>query len=300
MLVIDPYAKRMKRARNAGKPVIYDELPPEFRVQLVYILRGLIDQVGGVDWNQIHRAFVWEMGVPILGDGSYRDKCGDFITHNPDIEQILSFVEIALNLIDASIRSDFYLLKQRAFPILNSAISVLNQHFQEHTLGYRYQYPPGEIVRMDSEYLHAEAIEPAVSLLYDEGFSGASDEFIQAHKHHREGNNKAAIVSASNAFESAMKTICDIRGWEYDAQKATASALIRTLLDNNLIPSEMQSHFTGLRTTLESGVPVIRNRFAGHGQGSEPVEVPDYLTSYALHLTASNIVFLVEAHKASN
>jgi len=294
MPVIDTFAKRMERDRNAGKPVIYkyDELPEKFRVQVVYILRDLINQVGGVAWNEIHRTFVRETGVHIHGHGSYRDKCVDFIAHNPDIEQILSFIEIVLKLTD-------YSILDRYFPVLDDAISVLNHRFQEHSLGYRYQYPPGQIVLVDSEYLHVEAVEPAASLLYDEGFSGAFDEFIQAHKHCREGNNKAAIASASNAFESVMKTICDIRGWEYDAQKATASALIRTLLANNLIPSEMQSHFTGLRTTLEGGVPTIRNKFAGHGQGSEPVEVPDYLASYALHLTASNIVFLVEAHKAS-
>ena len=72
-----------------------------------------------------------------------------------------------------------------------------------------------------------------------------------------------------------MNAICDMREWEFDAQKATASALIRTLLDNNLIPAETQSHFERLRATiratLESGVPTIRNKFAGHGQGNEPV-----------------------------
>ena len=312
MPVIDPYAyaKRMKRIRDAGKPVIYeyDELPLEFRRQVVYVLMDLFEKTfvlardRRTRWEEIHKTFGKQMGLAALVNegGTSEYQCLTFILREPDVEQILSLIEIAIRRIDAFIRSDFYPFKQRAFSILDNSISELNQHFQEHTLGYRYQYPPGEIVRMDSQYLHAEAVEPAVSLLYDEGFSGASDEFLQAHKHHREGNNKAAISSALNAFESAMKTICDIRGWKYDAQKATASALIRTLLDNNLIPSEMQSHFTGLRTTLEGGVPTIRNKFAGHGQGSEPVEVPDYLASYALHLTASNIVFLVEAHKASN
>ena len=303
-VIENTFAERMERARNAGKPVIYkyDELPQKFRGQVVHILRGLINQIGGGGWNQIHSTFGRAMGLFDLVDrgGTSEYQCLAFIIHSRDIEQILSLIEIAIRHIDDLIRSGFYLLKQRAFPILDSAISELNQRFQENAIGYQYQNPPGEIVRVDSEYLHVEAVEPAVSLLYDEGFSGALDEFLQAHKHCREGNNKAAIVSASNAFESAMKTICDIRGWKYDAQKATASALIRTLLDNNLIPSEMQSHFTGLRTTLEGGVPTVRNNFAGHGQGSEPVEVPDYLASYALHLTASNIVFLVEAHKASN
>ena len=296
MPVIDTFAKRMERARNAGKPVIYkyDELSEKFRVQVVYILRDLINQVGAVNWNRIRSDFGREIGRAALVNegGPSEHQCLNFILRDPDVEQILSLIEITIRHIDAFIRSDFYLLKQRALPILDSAISELNQRFQENVVGYQYQHPPGQIVRMDSQYLHAEVVEPAVSLLHDEGFTGALDEFLKAHKHYREGNNKEAISSALNAFESVMKTICEYRGWECDAQKATASALIRTLRDNNLIPSSLQA-------TLEGGVPTIRNNFAGHGQGSEPVEVPAYFASYALHLTASNIVFLVEAHKAS-
>lgn len=308
MPVIDTFAKRMARARNAGKPVIYeyDELSHKFRVQVVHILSELIARIftysekRRIHWDQIQISLAKEMGVFDIVDGvdNPGTQCVAFIIHNRDIEQVLSLIEVAFILTDASIRSNRYPLQNRDISILKCAISELNQRFQENAIGYQYQ--SGQIVRVDSQYLHAEAVEPAVSLLYDAGFAGASEEFLQAHKHYRDGNNKAAISSALNAFESAMKTICDIRGWDYDAQKATASALIKTLLDNNLIPSEMQSHFTGLRTTLEGGVPTIRNNFAGHGQGSEPVEVPDYLASYALHLTASNIVFLVEAHNASN
>jgi hypothetical protein len=54
-----------------------------------------------------------------------------------------------------------------------------------------------------------------------------------------------------------------------------------------------------LRSTLESGVPTARNKLGGHGQGTEVVEVPEHIVSYALHLTASAIVFLAEAEKAS-
>ena len=122
---------------------------------------------------------------------------------------------------------------------------------------------------------------------------------MTAHKYYRERNYKEAIVNSSNAFESTMRTICDIRRWAYP-QNATSSKLIDILFDNDLVTTEMKSHFTSLRSTLASGVPTIRNKGGqgGHGQGSSPVEVPDHIAAYALHLTASNIVFLVESHKA--
>ena len=49
---------------------------------------------------------------------------------------------------------------------------------------------------------------------------------------------------------------------------------------------------------MEGGVPAVRNKDGGHGQGAEVREVPPGLAGYALHLTAANIVLLVEAHKA--
>jgi hypothetical protein len=178
----------------------------------------------------------------------------------------------------------------------DDAIQELNQRFQEHGIGY--QFCGGELRRIDSQYLHVEAVKPAVSLLHDEGFRGASEEFSSAHEHHRKGRQKEAIVEALKAFESTMKTICDARKWEC-SPNANAKQLIETMFQNGLIPSELVSHFTALRSVLESGLPTVRNKTSGHGQGSIPIHVPDYLAAYALHLTASNIVLLIEAHKAT-
>ena len=202
----------------------------------------------------------------------------------------MSLIEIAFRFIDVTLRWENGYKEH----IYNDAINELNQRFREHAVGYQYQ--SGYLVRVDSQYLHSETVEPALSVLYDAGFSGASDEFMEAHRHYRQGNNKDAIVNALKAFESTMKTICDKRKWQYDKKRATAGPLIDVILANNLIPPDMQSHFTGLRTALESGVPTVRNRMGGHGQGSVPVVVPAYIVSYVLHLTASNIVLLVSAY----
>ena len=43
---------------------------------------------------------------------------------------------------------------------------------------------------------------------------------------------------------------------------------------------------------LETGVPTIRNKNSGHGQGSDIKDVPEYMASYMLHLTATNLLFL--------
>jgi hypothetical protein len=130
-------------------------------------------------------------------------------------------------------------------------------------------------------------------------FTGASDEFLKAHEHYRKGRKGEAMTEALKAFESTMKAICDENGWSYPGN-ATAKTLVKAVLDNGVVPKYMETHLSGLRNTLEAGLPTVRNKNSGHGQGLLRRDVPDYFAGYALHLAATNIVFLVEAHQALN
>jgi hypothetical protein len=134
-------------------------------------------------------------------------------------------------------------------------------------------------------------------LLHDAGFAGPSEEFLQAHEHYRAKRYPEAIAGALKAFESSMKGICNVRQWEYP-EGATAKVLIDLIFSKQLLPSSLSSQFSGLRSVLESGLPTVRNKQGGHGQGKDPVTIPSHIAAYALHLAASNIVMLVEAHKA--
>jgi hypothetical protein len=75
------------------------------------------------------------------------------------------------------------------------------------------------------------------------------------------------------------------------------TSLIDTIFKNELIPNELQSIFSALRATLESGGATIRNKMTAHGQGKQKVEVPNWLGSYVLNLSASTICFIIEAHR---
>ena len=105
---------------------------------------------------------------------------------------------------------------------------------------------------------------------------------------------KDCVNNCLNAFESCLKVICKKRGWNY-TEKDTANRLIAIVFDKELIQPFMQSHFLGLRSVLESGVPTFRNKQTGHGQGPEEITIPEYIASYILHLTASNILLLAKA-----
>jgi hypothetical protein len=171
----------------------------------------------------------------------------------------------------------------------------LNARFREHGVGF--QYESGEIIRVDSQLLHNEAVKPALVLLRAREYAGAQAEFLTAHEHYRNGRTKEALTECLKALESVMKAICAKRKWPH-APNATASVLIQVLFDKGLVPSFWSQHFSALRATLESGVPTARNRLGGHGQGTQVTEVPAHLVAYVLHQTASAIVFLAEAERA--
>ena len=104
------------------------------------------------------------------------------------------------------------------------------------------------------------------------------------------------LVMANCAFESVMKIIYHERGWNLPKIE-TAKNLIDVAFDNGLIPKSSK-HFTeSLKGVLIGGVPTLRNKLGGHGQGVERKEVPEHLVRFVLNMTASLIHYLIEADR---
>ena len=299
------------RQKEAGKPVIfeYNELPREFRVQVIHIWTTALGVPGASDfsgsnasarwWLELARMLAREMGTFGLSGKSHEPfkQCQDFIL-TETTENVLSIIELTFRFIDSGMREVSYTVREECnvSQTPDDAIDELNGRFRLHKLGYKYEN--SQIVRVDSEYVHAEVVAPALSLLHDLGFQGASDEFMRAHQHYREGRNKEAIAQALNSFESTMKSICKARGWDYP-KDTTARPLFDLLIKRGLIPPKLESHFTGLRAALESGLPTLSNDIARHGQGKDIQQVDIHFAAYALHLAAADIVFLVALHNAT-
>lgn len=210
------------------------------------------------------------------------------------LKKVIDAIELSFKVINTCTRSYEYLKLTNASKCADDAISELNSRFKEHGIGY--QFVENEIIRVDSELLHAEAVKPALRLLNKYNFQGAQQEFLGAYEHYRHGNNKEALNECLKAFESTMKSICDKRKWTYPPN-ATAKAMIDICFDKGLVPSFWQQQLSSLRSMLESSIPTGRNKLSGHGQGTNPVSVPGYLVAYMLHMTASTLVFLTTAEE---
>lgn len=308
MAIIDLFSKRQKRLRGDVPDVYtYDDIPNPLRVQIVHIWTDTLGN--GNQWyeGQVRHAYelivntlcreygVFKLpGAKDYGDREYINELANFFLQTDDVEKALDTIELSFRIIDRSTREWSYLNRHSASEIADKAISELNGRFKEHGVGF--QFIDGEIIRVDSELIHSEAVKPALRLLNNKNYSGAQQEFLSAYEHYRHNKNKEALNDCLKSFESTMKAICDKRKWQYQPN-ATAKTLIQICFDNDLVPSFWQQQLSSLRSMLESSIPTGRNKLSGHGQGSSPAVVPDYLTAYMLHMTASTLVFLVTAEE---
>ncbi len=293
------YSKRILNKQGEPDVYIYDEFPENFRNQVFYTLSDVLDfyQNKGTDgvWNYLHDTFAREVGLKTLYEYylNKRTQIEHFITNAND-QSFLDFLDYSFNLISRlkSAPPKNISFSKEHINVIDTAINQLNFRLKQHNLGY--EFINEAIIRKDNQLLHQETIKPALKLLVENGFDGPENEFFNAFEHRRKGNNKDAILYALKAFESTMKAICNGCNYTYDSSKASAKELISILQKNSFYPEYLNNHISGLRNTLENGLPTVRNKTSGHGQGETVVNVSDEFAEYALNLAATNIVLLVK------
>ncbi len=241
----------------------------------------------------INDILIREYGVFSLGNGSHENCVLNHLLKTSNIEEVIDVIELAFKVIDKIIRENFLWYSKYVNVKLkpSEAISELNDRFKEHGIGY--QFESGQIIRLDSTLIHSEITKPTLSLLINPKFKGANEEYLKAHEHYRYGRNKECLTECLKAFESTLKIICTEKNWNFN-QTDTSKKLIQICFQSGLIPTFTQNQFTSLISLIESGIPTIRNKLGGHGQGQVPQKVDDEITRYGLNLTGTNIVFLIE------
>ncbi len=320
MALFNLFSKKKREAERQSPDVFrYDEIPHPLRIQLLNALNDARQRIFvntipsyrfiGTEGDDIFakaclilrrefglvRLFDVRNQIRSINESQTEEHSVEFTVffEKCKTDQVLDAVEVVMNLIDEAGRN--HLLDHECNA--RTVAEELNQRFLEHRVGYQYQ--SGQIIVETNSVLHSEAITPALTLLSDPRFAGANAEFLKAHEHYRHGRLEECLVDCLKSFESTMKIICDLKGWKYKTTDA-AKSLIEVCLANNLIPTFTQQQFTSLRTLLESGIPTVRNKQAGHGQGSNLRQVPPHLARFGLNLTGTVIVLLVESFNATN
>lgn len=227
---------------------------------MVHILEDAIGPVFTIDppsrplrgWDWIAKTVAHEHGLREIPPAQTkfqrdRDSFADCLNYvmNADPDRALDVVELGMRVVDQALRKSNWNPPRRMSP--DDAIADLNYRFRANGCGD--QYANGQIIRVDSQLIHAEVVQPALALLMTKGFEGPNQEFLSAHEHFRHGRVEAAVTDACKAFESTIKAICDARNWTYDA-KATAHPLIRIVIDHGLVPTYSQEQLENVAKCL--------------------------------------------------
>ena len=267
----------------------YDEIPERLREKILYVLEDVITSVQEreifvrgwhTEWESVWDIYCRKKGLPaeVNNPKEAQKECRKIIRGN-DIGATFDIIEIALH----------FMTKRNTLPnklkkTVGEATNELNDCFREESFGY--QVKRGKITRVDSAHIDHEVIEPALDFLQGSEFESANKEFLSAQEHYRNGRYRDCITNANAAFESVMKIICDNEKWKYD--KGTVYELVETLSKRDrVIPNYLKSYFN-------LGLSTLRNKqSSAHGQGNTR-KTDECMAGYALHLAATNILFLMQ------
>ena len=149
-----------------------------------------------------------------------------------------------------------------------------------------YEYP--QVIRRDHQLVHQEIIEPTLKLLCDFRLRVANSEMLKAHSALRHGNFEDAITLSGSAFESLLKTICDIKGWSYDANRDTCSKLVNICCEHGMFPPFYLPIFEAVGT--------IRNKLSNaHGRGPTPLhQVSREHAEHMVQVTSTHMLLIAK------
>jgi hypothetical protein len=308
MAVYETYSHRQRKAARAGQPDVYryDKLPPFLRVQLGMIFKACFGDAFDMEaphWQAIASTCAREIETfhewAAAQRSATRHKCIYYLTAAPiNINDLLDFIEICCHGLMARAASPAKSSERQTFGITQDAkdgLEEVDARFQNAGVGYKFE--AGEIVRVDSQYIHAELVKPALELLADAEFAQANGEFRAAHEHYRSGHLRDCNTAALRCMETVLKTICEGRSWGYDP-KAPIEPLITVVRSNGLFPDYLGGYFNNLIGAMKAGAPKVRDRDGGHGAGPGDAAVPEHIAGFALHSAAAGIVMLVQAYRS--
>ncbi len=211
-------------------------------------------------------------------------------------EQAIDFIEVCF--------------KQFVYNGGQSGVDEINEIFRECGIGYEltpfiehkvekessflgkkrlstvveYEYP--KVIQRNDQIMHESVIEPTLELLSDSRFRVANSEIIKAHSALRSGEFEDAITLSCSAFESFLKTILDIKGWSYDANRDACAKLIGICRDKNLFPPFYCPAFEAIGT--------IRNKLGdAHGRGPKiSHQARQENAEHMIQMTSAHMLFL--------
>lgn len=164
----------------------------------------------------------------------------------------------------------------------------INQVLDQEHVGWIFS--AGHFFKIDSEFMAETVLNAATELLVTGGYDGPLEEFVKAREHLDSGEYKDAIKYACDAYESTLKSVV---GQDH----GTASELVKKLPAG--FYDDVPAFLPGQRNAkVWDGLPCLRNKLGGHGQGAKVVNPPREFAELAVHLSGAFIHFLIKRKTA--
>lgn len=166
---------------------------------------------------------------------------------------------------------------------------ALNSRLELH--GCPWRFTDGEFFMLDADFVGARLAMTAQEALSANNFAGAADEYAQAQRKLASGEVKDAIGDACKSFESVLKVLTG-------QAHVNADTLTKALVSQDYMADLPKEIHDGFRQTVLMALPFLRNKLAGHGQGSDVIEVPTIYGELAVQLATALHNFLLAKHIA--
>jgi hypothetical protein len=278
-------------------------LTQEFRIRTVMLFRDIIGNEHKEYLQHLHKKLTYLHGKPVLiesknyNDDIYEDvirffnSCSDehfldTIEYSFQINNYRYLTWFEKDLVDPI--NEFFKIDNLPYYLTNSAWEECESEYPFHGAGKatRVKETP-KIIRKDSEILHKMAIVPTLTLLQDNRFLNANEEFLLALEDYKKNDYRDCVVKCGSALESVMKIICNEKNISYSEDKDTASVLIKKILQYSNLDNFWEQPIILIAT--------IRNRLSSaHGKGTKEKSVPEHIAKYTINATASIILLLCD------
>ena len=224
MRVVDLYSHRKRVAEGDVPDVfVYDALPRPLLVQIVHIWRDAIGPFypsrrptmshvpcNNAGWEFVHDVVAREHGeFDLAREHDIEKRCKKCLLETSSLDVVLDLIEASFRYINVVARKFDRRVRDRCGIAITAddAITELNERFRRAGVGYRFE--AGKLIRVDSELLHSEVVQPALGFLHQKGFEGPRAEFLKAHDHYRAGETKAAITEANPTSATRGRNACN-------------------------------------------------------------------------------------------
>ena len=254
MAIVNLFSKRQAEAVKSGEADVYQytDIPSQLRVQVKQVAIEGIGRVGSSGdgimrgdehndiWVQIERIYLRENGLESIAHENFAGSRILSFMRDCSTSDWLDLLElIALGITIMAGQGNEH--QRNVWQVSNTgqkAIDEINYRLREAKVGY--QIEGTQLIRVDSQFMHAEVVKPALAMLSSEDFEGPRQEFIAAHQHYRVGEHRQAVAMAANALESTFKAIFDQKGWGYQ-KGARISDLVKVARANGLWPDYLDA-----------------------------------------------------------